>query len=444
MASLVSRIEISDGVPDISIPRGYSGLMALVTCEGMPLGDIRLRVCSDKITSDYLTERIAERFGPRIVELCLEAKLNGTGTDAQPTFSTTVIVPTSGRPEYIQRCLRSVSELKYPNRAVLVVDNSDGCEQVRDLAKEHGARYVREKKRGLDFARNAGLHAASSDLVAYVDDDAVVDQAWLDWIAKAFQEDTAIACVTGLVMPCELETPAQELFESYADGGMRRGYCPRVFDRFSINPLTAGKIGVGANMAFRASVLGTIGGFDEALDCGTPAKAGGEVDLLYRLLHSGFKVCYEPRALVWHSHRREMDELRRQLSDYSTAVYAFLTKCMLEYHDIGALRVGLRWIKGHHVKNLVRGMVGKGRQPWSLTVAEVKGALQGPTAYLKAKSYVSHLRQLDGSERRGRLNRGKADAPAESRFDRRMSAILAHLTGSGGRRRDVQCRSAHA
>ncbi len=311
---------------------------------------------------------------------------------------------------------------------MIVVDNGSECEMTRSIARKYGACYVRENKKGLDFARNAGLRATQAEFVAFADDDVVVDQMWLDNILRAFRSDEAIACVTGLTMPLELDTEAQELFERYSDGGMRRGYERQVFDRFNLLPAAAGKAGVGANMAFRSVVLEQVGGFDEALDCGTPAMAGGDADMFYRLLRRGYKICYEPRALVWHRHRAGTDELCRQLGGYSTAVGGFLTKCLVEYGDSRALSVGYSWFRHHHLRNLALGLIGKGPMPMPLILAELRGIVLGPIAYARSKSYVSRIRLQQGLERRGFLNRRACGTLGNSGLAKRVSAVLARLS----------------
>ena len=441
MAAAIHRIELANGIRDIHVWDGHSELMALITFHGVPLGDIRTKAHRGSVSSEYLRCHIAERFSDRILQLWLEQRMNGKGSTVTskrlPTID--VIVCTCDRPTDLKRCLRSLAGVSYERKSVLVVDNGQGDGVTRDVVRGYDARYVREEKRGLDFARNAGLRASEAELVAFADDDVVVDSKWLDSIVQSFEKDQAIACVTGLTMPFELETKAQEMFEKYSDGGMRRGYEGRVFDRFNLPPPAAGKVGVGANMAFRSAVLRQIGGFDEALDCGTPAKAGGDTDMFYRVLRHGYKICYEPRALAWHRHRTEMDELRNQLAGYGTAVCAFLAKCVMEHKDLEAIPVAYSWFKYHHLRSLALGLMGKGRMPWAMTLAELGGLLRGPLAYIRAKSYVSGIRRQEGLERRGRLNRSTGEPDGHGDPIRRRSAVLARLKGNMGRSESAQC-----
>jgi len=59
-------------------------------------------------------------------------------------------------------------------------------------------------------------------------------------------------------------------------------------------------IGTGGNLALRRSAFEAVGGFDETLGPGTPARAAEDVDLLYRLVNAGFTILYEPDAVVYH------------------------------------------------------------------------------------------------------------------------------------------------
>lgn len=400
METLITKVELAEGISDIRLPKGCSKLLALVTLHGKPLGEIRLTECRDLIPSEQLAHLIAGRFSADILRSWLKSSMgygyNRPWQESPPSIS--VVIPTCDRPDDLRKCLKSLSETDYENKTIIVVDNGSAADLTYDVAMEFGARYVREKKQGLDFARNAGILAAQSVIIAFADDDVVVDRMWLRSMADAFMEDSAIACVTGLTMPLELETEAQEMFEGYCDGGLRRGYEKRVFSRLNLPSSAAGKVGAGANMALRLSVLNEIGLFDEALDCGTPAKAGGDTDMFYRVLRHGYKICYEPRALSWHRHRRSIGELQRQLAGYSLAVYAFLTKCLIEYHDLQAIRAGAAWFKSHHVRNLILSFMGKHPMPRNIVVSEFVNVFRGPFAYLKSKAYAREVNALVGGK----------------------------------------------
>ena len=226
-----------------------------------------------------------------------------------------VIVATRDRPEYLARCLRAIMALHYPRYEVIVVDNAPTTTATADFIQqaysdEPRIQYVREDHPGLSWARNCGVIAARGGILAFTDDDTVVDAFWLVGLVRGFGVAEKVACVTGLILPLELETPAQFLFEVYGDGGFTRGFIRRIFDlkenrpEWHLYPYLAGPFGTGASMAFTAAFLHGEGGFDPALGTGATV----EVKILhafFRVIMGGYRLVYEPTSLLYHLHRRD-------------------------------------------------------------------------------------------------------------------------------------------
>jgi GT2 family glycosyltransferase len=247
-----------------------------------------------------------------------------------------VIVPTAGRPEALEKCLRSLRALRYPDFDVLVVDNRPADPATRRLVEgirrqDDRIQYIAELRPGSSVARNAGIAQARADLVAFTDDDVTVEPDWLDWLVAPMLSDPAVDVVTGLVLPAELETPAQRWFEDY--GGFGQGFDRREYDLRPhraddrvLYPFWGGGFGSGNSMAFRKSALSAIGGFDPALGAGSPARSGADIEALRHLILRGGRLVYEPRSICWHVHRRDEAALRRQLFAYGVGFTAILTK----------------------------------------------------------------------------------------------------------------------
>lgn len=295
----------------------------------------------------------------------------------------TVVVCTRDRHIALRGCLESLLRLKYPSYEVVVVDNASRGSETRAMAEAYGVRCVLESKPGLDNARNCGARAATHGIVAYTDDDVRVDPDWLHGVAAGFQ-DSDVACVTGLICPLELETPAQQVFESY--GGMGKGFVPRLFDPAVMSPhalISAHAVGVGANMAYRRDLLLSLGGFDPDLDVGTPSGGAGDLDMLHRVLASGHKVRYEPRAMVWHQHRRSLAGLYRQIYNNGRSFGCYLLKIASTgtVPRTAVVRFAARsWIGGWLIGSLMSKSPGR---RLALIVTEAWGALHSPTAYVQ-------------------------------------------------------------
>ena len=136
-------------------------------------------------------------------------------------------------------------------------------------------RCVWEATPGLARAHNRVLQLVTTPIVAFTDDDVVVDTQWLRRLVDGFTVAPDVACVTGMIFPLELETPTQGLVEQVI--GFNKGYTRRVYTAAAGNgddplfPFTAGRFGSGANMAFCTDALRSIGAFDDALGAGTRA-----------------------------------------------------------------------------------------------------------------------------------------------------------------------------
>lgn len=251
------------------------------------------------------------------------------------TLRISAVVCTHDRPVQLRRALESlVSQTPQPAE-IMVIDNapSDSTTAVLVAERFPRVRYVHEKVPGLDFARNRALREATGEVVAFLDDDAVASPGWSEALRSAFVSDPSVAVCTGRVEPLALETPSQVLFE--VNGGFGRGERRiRLPDDARVRlhgwpaPLIAWAVSVGSGCSYavRRELALELGGFDEALDLGASLAGGGDHDFLWRALCAGWRVEYQPEALAWHEHRRELASVHRQIIGHQRAVLAFLSK----------------------------------------------------------------------------------------------------------------------
>jgi glycosyltransferase involved in cell wall biosynthesis len=266
---------------------------------------------------------------------------------------------------------------------VLVVDNAPSDNRTRRLMDDYPFGYALEPRPGQNWARARGAMLATGQIVAYTDDDAVADPGWLDGLLRPFA-DPAIAAASGLVMPSELDTPAQALFEEHARFG--RGFAPRIFSLQTLHPAAAANAGTGANMAFRRALVLRHGLFTVELDGGTAARSGGDTYAFYRLLSLGHRVAYVPEALVWHRHRRTLPELRATLYGYSLGTLVCWLRCLIDHGETEVLGACAWWLTHHHLPNVWRALRRRpGALPLSLALAEWQGCLAAPSAYLATR-----------------------------------------------------------
>jgi glycosyltransferase involved in cell wall biosynthesis len=284
----------------------------------------------------------------------------------------------------LERCLANLQLLDYPNYEVVVIDNGSSDPKVAQVIARSGFRHAREDRPGLDWARNRGIKEAKFNIVSYIDDDAIAWPGWLRGIARGFV-DPSVMAVTGLVLPSELDTEAQNLFEWY--GGMGKGFSPRTFNRTTLRSralFAAHHCGVGANMAFRRALFDKVGSFDTALDVGTPSGGAGDLDMFHRVIAAGLTIRYEPHAVIWHTHRRSLTALRRQIYANGRSYGVYLTKCFKRGSGgrSSAFSYTLTWFFGWVIKRVFSRKLRKDGFPSALRRAELYGALHAPWAYM--------------------------------------------------------------
>lgn len=244
-----------------------------------------------------------------------------------------VIICTRDRPEALRGCLASLAHQSLAPAEVIVVDNASRDDRTRHVAEAVGVKYIREDRPGLSLARNSGIRQASTDIVAFTDDDVILHPRWLERLVWALQSSNALA-VTGLVLPAELETEAQQHFETH--WGFSQGYAPLEFDAdfFAADKGTGcevWKIGAGANMAFHRRAFELAGDFDPRLGAGA-AGCSEDSEYWHRILSRGGKCRYEPAAVAYHYHRRDMAGLGSQIYQYMKGHAAAL---LVQYERTG-------------------------------------------------------------------------------------------------------------
>jgi cellulose synthase/poly-beta-1,6-N-acetylglucosamine synthase-like glycosyltransferase len=225
---------------------------------------------------------------------------------------------------------------------IVVVDNAPVSDATREIvASFPGVRYYCEPRKGLSAARNAALSIASGDIVAFADDDVVVHQDWIARIHRCFG-DPKVMVATGLILPGELETPAQMIFEQdfqfFHQGYRARYFDTQYFAALQNKGVQVWSIGAGANMAIRRelAVRGYL--FDTRLGPGVFGGCGEDSEFWYRVLADGWSCVYEPSAFVYHFHRRELSGLRHQVRQYMQGHVAALLMQFAKYRHVGNLR----------------------------------------------------------------------------------------------------------
>lgn len=221
-----------------------------------------------------------------------------------------IVISTYNRRETLRNCLAGLRGLRYPAFEVVVVNgpSTDGTDQ---LLANHATmvKLVDCPEQNLSMSRNLGIAAASGDVIAFIDDDAVPHPDWLTSMMRNYA-DSRIGGVGGYTV--DNTGVRWQVKKTLCD---RYGNAHVVGDH--IDERAFSKAGspiypslLGTNSSFRTSALRAINGFDEVF-----AYFLDETDVCLRLVDAGWRVVYEPEAIVFHqfaeSHIRDPRRIAR-------------------------------------------------------------------------------------------------------------------------------------
>lgn len=393
---------------------------ALVRLHGHPLGVVHLT--ADERAADggtaaalaALSDQVGEHLRLDGLDLSVLTGSTVCALDL-PAFEglVSVVVCTVGEDPRLLRTVQSLLAQTHTDLDLVVVDNRPATGGTRALlagVDDPRLRIVDEPCKGLSAARNSGLAHARGVVVAYTDDDAHADPHWVRTLTAPFALGTRIVATTGLVVPDELDTPAQRLFEEF--GGFDKGY-DRVLwalhepglavpharrgERGALFPYSAGVYGSGNNMAFRTAWLRGSGLFDEALGAGSLTRGGEDLDAFLTVMLRGGALVYEPAAIVRHSARADMEDLRTQLYGYGSGNSAAMTRQLLAGPG-SALAVLARVPAG--LRRLLDPGSSKNAErttsyPKDLSRIELRGFAAGPLLYVRSRREARRRRRAD-------------------------------------------------
>src|SRR5262249_13504567 len=144
-------------------------------------------------------------------------------------------------------------------------------------------RIIRPSFVGVSAARNAGIAAATHDVIVLADDDILAEQDWLSVLLTGLVREGDRAVVCGKVVAGAPEVPGAVAPSTTADLG-HATFAGRV----NRDPLCS------HNCVLHKTVFASVGGFDERLGPGTPFRAAEDNDLGFRLLEAGYRIVIVP------------------------------------------------------------------------------------------------------------------------------------------------------
>jgi GT2 family glycosyltransferase len=406
----VVHVETGQPLPAISPlhPDGarYAAALVFVRDDGVPVGRRQIELGEAVLSPGELAVQLHGLWHER-------PSAPRRTVSAEAPFISVVVPSAMQRPRQLRHCIGVLAGLDYPAFEIVVVDNRPSRDARRvslhaELALDSRVRVVEQPQPGASAARNRGIEAAEGTIIAFTDDDIEVDPGWLAAIADRFSADPKTDCVTGHVLPAELETLPQVWFENSGRTiGKEYGvvsYQRDIHDRYTAVAERDGRrservaiyrgiFGGSGNMAVRAGVFAELGGFDEALGAGTVACGGEDLEFLSRLLYSGRRLTVDPAVVVSHYHRDDYAGLCRQMYGYGAGYTAALAALVASdiRHLAGITRMARAIGPVIRERQQVHAHM-PARFPAKLRWAEWRGLLAGPIAYVRSRGKVRSWR----------------------------------------------------
>jgi GT2 family glycosyltransferase len=213
------------------------------------------------------------------------------------TAAVVVCVASHEREEMLRACVDSLlAGTRRPDELFVVVDQNPSLHATLSATLPAEVRVMQTPRQGNSEGRNVGIRTATSDVVAFVDDDAAVEPAWLERIVAAFDADPELVGAGGAVVPRFLDGRRWLPDELLWVVG-----CTYAGHRTDAGPI---RNPIGCNMAFRRDALLEVGAFaTEFGKQGDKLVICDETELCLRLerAYGPGRITFVPDARVLHN-----------------------------------------------------------------------------------------------------------------------------------------------
>lgn len=195
-----------------------------------------------------------------------------------------VIVPAYNAEKYIGQCIKALLNQSYRREDYEVIVVDDGStDKTADIIKDYPLRYIYQKNQGPAAARNNGVKEAKGDIILFTDSDCIATPNWIEEMVRPFKSSD-IAAVKGAYLTNQkgvIARLAQVEFEERFEM-LKKAESIDMVDTYSAG--------------FRRDIFLQMGGFDTSF----PVANNEDTDLSYRMSKQGFKMVFNPDAIVYH------------------------------------------------------------------------------------------------------------------------------------------------
>ena len=204
-----------------------------------------------------------------------------------PDYRVSVIIPAYNEEVVLRACVESIVRSKGNLAEVVIVDDgsTDGTARLmHELAQEHRlVQAISQENAGKGAALNRGIALATGEILVFVDADGIFSPVTIPWLLTGFR-DVKVGAVCGDDRPVNLDRVLTKMLSVLSHLGT--GVVRRALSLIHCLPVVSGNIG-----AFRADLVRDLGGF-------RTDTVGEDLELTWRFYGAGYRVAFEPRAIV--------------------------------------------------------------------------------------------------------------------------------------------------
>ena len=259
-----------------------------------------------------------------------------------------IVICTYNRADFLKRTLKSLQYQIYKNFEVIVV-NGPSTDGTKDILEQYKGivKIAVNPKTNLSISRNMGIRMSAGDIVAFIDDDAIPDEHWLDDIVSMYKNDK-IGGVGGRVYwpggdHIQFETGYVDIWGDAEVRVKDANYNDPSGKKFNFM--------LGTNCTFLKAALLKVGGFDEYYD-----YFHDESDLCLRIVQAGYQIVHHKKAVIYHEFAKS--HIRKDTFDtyhlnwfpiIKNKVYFAIKNSMGLASDVDR-EAKVRWIKIFHLE----------------------------------------------------------------------------------------------
>ncbi len=228
-----------------------------------------------------------------------------------------LIIPTYNSATTLRECLDSIKKQTLVPTEIIIVDGHSSDNTVR-IATEFGCKILFENGGTRAAACNVALESAIGDLIAFTDSDVVAKEDWLEKLATTLnkKEDENVVCITGP----NVEYPNESLFgraviaiyNTFLGGGWSE-QARSIFNKKGRFVESA----AGCNALYKREALNEVLPFNESL------LTAEDTDINFKLLKKGYKLYFDPLAIVYHQRPQNHKSFRIKSRKYAVGKIQF-------------------------------------------------------------------------------------------------------------------------